>query len=152
MLTSKPEFRVKVQLPHEPGQWIEIKHLSATELQLCQKVRTDKALRELADQADIHNTLQSVLNAGPDRAERKPTRADIHAQYDMATVLHLAVKGWSYQYPVNDENIDDLDRVTVEMLLDTLLPGTESEEDRKNGIWPSTTRLMETAPSTTSGS
>lgn len=145
MLTSKHVDRL--MLPHEPGQWIEVKPLSGAEIRLCQRIHLQRLFEAEADYPEkVTKLLQEgqrvrrELEAEFGPAAPTPARATAAVdEYDIPTALNIAIKGWSYSEPVTPENIAELDHVTEEFLVKHLLPQPESEEDLKNGHEPSRT-------------
>lgn len=97
--TTKPTH---TEIPHEPGQWIEYRQLSADELE--------------------------ELQTG----EFSSLGYTIHALTKMLT-------SWSYDGPVNRENIGDLDAQTIRWLDSNLLEmaGIRTEAEKKELITPS---------------
>lgn len=89
----------KLDIPHEPGQWVEIRPLSTA------------ALREAIKQA-----LEVV---GGD---------DLNREYGYeltARMLRVAIVSWSYEPMPDDKTIADLDLKTTRWLSDQLSGGAE---------------------------
>ena len=117
----------RIDLPHEPGEWIEVRLPSYRVLQAARDAR----LRGI----DLA-TIQS-FSAGQSRA-RTPDPLD---EYDLPSLLAECVVAWSYSATVTPQAIDSLDEQTAKLLGRALLP-VQSEEERTDGFFGST------APST----
>lgn len=89
----------KLDIPHEPGQWVEIRPLSTA------------ALREAIKQA-----LEAVKGDDMDR----------EYGYELtARMLRVAVVSWSYEPPPGPDTIADLDLRTTRWLADELQKGAD---------------------------
>ena len=111
MLTGGTE---KLAIPHEPGEWVEVRYLSWRE--------TNRIKREAADDEDM-----------------------------AARCLYASVVSWSYERPVSEETIDLLDDVTASFIIHAMIPGQRTEEERKNGSLPSTSRSKDTVKPISAG-
>lgn len=124
-IVSKATKRIEV--PHEPGQWMEIRKLSWRQLEAASDVATEAAMKRMKE-------------AGPEMmaALRKLVEGQVSGQqasnYDRHAVLKSGIAGWSYDEPVSDENIDLLDEETAKWAVDAILDLKKplSEEERKN--------------------
>mgnify|MGYP001617288402 CR=1 FL=1 len=127
MLTHRITRRI--DLPAEPGQWVEARMPSLAILDRAREARSRKAfaLMEGVDLAQLRNI----------RSE--PTSREPEDDYDWQTMLGACLTGWSYSEPLTPENIAELDQATVALLLSALLPATEEEDARKKGSDGSTT-------------
>ena len=105
----------RLELPHEPGEWIEVRLLGLDDVV---EVRREARLSE-------GESLLQLVGDDAIMAVIKPT-------------LCRCIQAWSYEEPVSPEAIGTLDAKTAVYILTELLPAQESEEDRKNGISPST--------------
>ena len=136
MLTSK--VREKVELPHEPGQWIEIRQLSAQHLQEAREARAEFNLRA---GRRFFEMLQMRKTAGLDEPTAEPETPDEDVpepednpllNFDAFTLLKHGIVAWSYKEPVNVGNIADLDEETVELVARRIAPRPRTEDERKN--------------------
>ena len=115
----------KYEIPHESGEWVELRKLSARQLRKCEKERQKEVMslaREMG--ADIFKALQGVET--PDR------EVDVRSRYHLDTLLELAIESWSYDEPVSKENIGRLDEQTEQFIVSKVL-GVEPEEEAKKG-------------------
>ena len=136
MLTNGVKQRI--ELAHEPGQWIEIQPLSWRIHQEARQLRTAQRFRD---------SIRSVAELGEDFATAREltegqggdAARDVEDEYEVAKLLHASIVGWSYDAEVTPANIDSLDQQTVDVVLDALLP-RRTEAARKNGTGPSTER------------
>ena len=124
----------RIDLPHEPGEWIEVRLPSYRVLQAARDARLRAAIEQVRG-IDLA-TIQS-FSAGQSRA-RTPDPLD---EYDLPSLLAECVVAWSYSATVTPQAIDSLDEQTAKLLGRALLP-VQSEEERTDGFFGST------APST----
>ena len=118
----------KLDIPHEEGEWVEIRLLSGRQLR---KVRKAK-FREVAQNArDMGGEVMKAI-AGVDRSELKKAEEDPLVEYDMDALLEAGIVSWSYDEEVSSETIGELDPET-EQFVALALVGVESEPDRKKG-------------------
>ncbi len=119
----------RVELPHEPGAWIEVKLLGYRQLEAAKQKR-------LFDQIRIFRELGPQLPTGgvtidPD-APVAPIIADPLNTYDQGTLLEAAIVAWSYDAKVTVDAIQSLDEQTAEYVARQVVLKPESDEDRKN--------------------
>jgi len=114
----------KVEIPHEPGEWMILRKLSWRQEELAKEMQTDKVLKKA----------KSFVGMMKDFDKGSSEKADPSLQYDMGFVLEAGIVKWSYDAEVNKENINALDAQTAEWafneILDMKKPKTEDE--RKN--------------------
>lgn len=129
----------RVELEHEPGQWIQVRMPSLAILDRARQARSRQAIE---------------LVAGIDLSQLRPSASQASAasepDYDWQVLLSGCILAWSYEDSVTPENVAELDAVTVRVLMAELVP-TENEAERKNGSGGSTTPLTVVAPRPTSG-
>ena len=126
-------YTKRVEIPHEPGQWVEIRQLSKRQKEKAADVKTDIALGKA--KAMGPELMATIQNAQPSAIVREPT---VDA-YDWATVLTFGIAAWSYAESVTVENIEALDETTADWAFKTILAfsGPPSEDERKNDSPPS---------------
>ena len=125
----------RLSIPHEGGQWMELRRLSWTQLDSAKRDRTNTALKQLAEQpADVKELMSSA------RAQRQAVAeaaVDPLAEYQMGTLLELGIHAWSYDEPPTPENIADLDQETAEWAaLEIVKPASRTAEDRAERLFP----------------
>jgi hypothetical protein len=118
----------QVPIPHEPGEWLEVRLLGWKELESARRERQRTSFANIREMgADLFRQMQDSRGdaAGP---------ADAMQQYDQGVVLEKGITGWSYPDPVSAETIALLDPITAEWAA-RLIVGAEPEResDRKNG-------------------
>ena len=149
MLTKSVTKRI--ELGHEPGDWIEVRPLSWRDLEGAKDRHQNQLMARAADLGDALKALQGLSSdqqaAAQKEAAAKQNPSDL---YDVGYLLHRAIVDWSYGEPVTEEAIDSLDQQTVDVVLAELLPKT-SEADLKNGYSPSISPLKATVPSVEAG-
>ena len=97
----------RLDVPNEPGAWIEIRQLSWITLDKSRKVR----LKELAELSGSFATGLNKMDSAEREAAKKVAAADPLAPHDMAILLKHGITSWSYGDPVTT---DDLDERTAE--------------------------------------
>lgn len=119
----------RVEIPHEPGEWFELRALSFVQFAIAEEARQRKAAEQMrAIGADVLSALPTNDKA-PDPLQ----------QYDIAALLKLGVLAWSYTEPVSDEAIESLDPRTAQWAARELLsPLLRTEEDRMANFFSST--------------
>jgi len=107
--TSKSE---RLEHPLEKGQWVEIRYLTAGEMDEARDVRIKKVLDQWGD---------AIMGAkGGQRAV--DDSIEIRAQaYDATVLLSYAITSWSYEAPVNPENVKRLDGATRDWLVEEVV-------------------------------
>ena len=99
----------RLDIPHEPGQWIEFQPISWQMLQAASELASAKG----ADQA-----AKLVQAVGPEALKAlQGTQASDDTeeveQYDRGTLLRAAIVKWSYNDQVQVEDVDSLDERTA---------------------------------------
>ena len=122
----------KVEIPHEPGEWVELKPLSWDDFDRARTARLKSVVETMRDAAEVLALLQT-------RAAEPQLDTDPLSAYDRATVLRAGVVGWSYDAVLDRENLSALDEATADWILHQLLDG-RTEEARKNASSTSTKR------------
>ena len=115
----------RVDIPHEPGEWLELRMLSWLDLEEARAERQARALQLMRGLgADLVAQLQGVTQDG---------QADGGQQeLDRATVLRRGLVGWSYG-PFSSEAIGQLDEATAAFAYQEILRlSLPSEGDQKN--------------------
>jgi hypothetical protein len=111
-LTSKltPD---RIELEHEPGEWIEIKPVSWMVLRDAKEARVSRAIAPFVSLGP--EGIAALQGQGQSRNGDMPE--DEHPEeYDRETLLRKSVIAWSYDQPVTEANIDDLDDVTAKVV------------------------------------
>ena len=135
---------VRRDIPHEPGEWIELKQLSWSELEVAQRALTSDAQRTAGE--TIRNmggdAFAAVRRAAAEQAEVKAQSgggedAKPGDAYHPATLLRLSLVAWSYEAPLDADTIAQLDKRTFDWAVTEaalLSDPREPEVDRKNGL------------------
>ena len=132
MLTSKVKSRI--DLPHEPGEWIEARMPSAIILDQARQMHTASAIKLTAG---VDRETLALLTASAPTTNGATVQRAIRDEYDQITLLRACITAWSYPEPVTPDLIGDLDEQTVNVVLAALLP-REPEAERKNASGRST--------------
>lgn len=134
-------------IPHEPGQWMELRSLTWPELENARKVKQSTTFAELGEIGpDTLKQLQGLTNDAVAGA-----MADPLASVDVLMVLKAGVLRWSYGAEVTIENLGKLDAETAKWAA-TQIVQAPTEEQRKNSSNGSTAASTVTASRPMSGS
>lgn len=124
----------RLDVPNEPGQWIEIRMLSWLKLEEAKKAR----LATIAEQARTFSGIDLTTAAANASQEDLAAAQDRVASYDRMTLLREGLMAWSY---TGDVDPADLDEPTAEWaaraILDLSLPDesdTKGPSSRSTGI------------------
>ena len=133
MLVSREPVRVDV--PHEDGQWFDLLKLSWTQIRKARKAATmDSAETAKAFGAELMKALGSEKN-GEDKAMSliKAQQYD-ESMFDTEQLLLDGVVGWSYNGEVTSEALATLDEGTAawakQAIIDITKPPSEAEEKK----------------------
>ena len=95
-----------VDIPHEPGERLEVAPLNWSQLEIARQVKAEQVMKQAAwFSADTIKGLQ-----GDQQAQSEP--ADPLDALDKATVLAYGLKGWTYEPPFTNEGYKILDEET----------------------------------------
>jgi len=114
----------RVEVPHEPGQWVELRALSGAELDQAERRNTRRVL-EMVQGMDLVGITAPAQEA--DERERR------QASYDPETLIKHAVVAWSYEQPCDDEHKTLLDAPTRTWLAEAILDRNVRLESGKGG-------------------
>jgi hypothetical protein len=111
MLDGTPE---RVDIPHEPGQWFELRRLSWKQLRKARKI-VEEEQREIAKSFGAE--FVAALTSGrvdEDRARRLIQEQQYRAvNFDTEVMLEQGIVAWSYDKPLNVDTIEQLDERTA---------------------------------------
>lgn len=125
----------RLDVPGEPGQWVEIKKLPWGLLDGAREAR-QRAVIESARAwgADMIQAIRS------DRADVQEAVADPYNEYDLGFLLRHGIKEWSYDAVLPDA-VEDLEPHTAEWLKREIVDFNakgRSEAEQLDAISPST--------------
>ena len=126
----------RLEIPHEPGQWMELRMLSWRDLHQAAEAHTLSVLQTArALGGELYQTIIS-----PGTRDSDGTAPDPMAPYDLELVLKQGVCAWSYPEEVTPDNLGALDRRTAEWAGRAILAlnGTGDETERGNATRRST--------------
>lgn len=142
MLTHKIIRRV--ELPHEPGAWIDVRQLSYLQLDFAREIGATQALERMGKITPELRQQLAEARVAIARAQGDDVSVlvagDPLAGYDVQTLLQAGIVAWSYDDPVTPQSVDELDEKTADYVARELVPQEEPEADRKNGSSRSTKR------------
>lgn len=116
----------KVDIPHESGEWMEVKKLSWRQLEVARDIMTDNTVAKFRKMGG--EMVKAFTN------EKARQEADPRTQYDRGFVLEAGISRWSYDAEVTKANIEKLDEETAKWAFEEILNLNNplSEEERKN--------------------
>lgn len=123
----------RLDIPHEPGEWMMIRKLSWRQLQTASDARTASVMQTVkAMGGEVLRELQGAR----EREDVQTAAADPLTGYDLGDLLRAGIEAWSYSMSVNRESIDALDDETARWagraILDFNAP--RQGDERKNGF------------------
>ena len=108
----------RIELEHEPGEWIEIKPVSWMVLRDARAARVARAIEpfiKLGAESIAALSGQPQTNgkaAMGKTAEMQKAEEEVD-EYDREMLLRKSIVAWSYDQPVTEPNVDDLDEETA---------------------------------------
>ena len=113
----------RLEIPHESGEWMEIKKLSWAQLEAASDVASMAAMERIGKMGG--DVIAAIKGATADQ-ERPPG-----SEYDKAAVLKSGILRWSYDAKVTTDTINQLDKETADWAFEQILglnkPRTEEE-------------------------
>jgi hypothetical protein len=126
---------VKVEIPHEPGHYIEFRRLPWKLLKQARKVRADEAREEAkALGAEFIRALSAGDTASEERVRSRMEELQYHhTNFDMETLLTKGIAAWSYEGQVADglELLDEGTAVWAMQQIITLSRPPSASEEKK---------------------
>lgn len=104
----------KLDIPHEPGEWVEVRKLNHKTLARAAQVRSEAGISSMKS---LGAELLTALRQAKDEVQKElaSTAVSVDA-YDRDLVLQGGVVRWSYAAPVTPESLGDLDEATAKWL------------------------------------
>lgn len=102
----------RVDLPDEPGEWVEIHPVSFAAMQAARSAKAKESLKAL------EGLTPEMLAALPSSAGRDVDPLD---SLDLNILLEHCVTKWSYEEELNAENLALLDDATSQFLANAIL-------------------------------
>lgn len=116
----------RIDIPHEPGEWVELAALSHGDLKRAAAAKDREALvtyQELAAAQDAKTAIKARsfvaeirAELGEDGIRKVQESGGFWDTYSERSIMSAAVVAWSYAEPVTPENLDALDEVTSQWL------------------------------------
>lgn len=103
----------RLDIPHEPGEWMEIKKLSWAQLENASNIASEASFTMLKKMGG------DLLSAIRDMDIQQEKNAE--AKYDKGAVLECGIVRWSYDAKVSKETIAQLDEETAAWAFDEIL-------------------------------
>ena len=138
MLVSK--IVEKLDVPHEEGQWVEIKNLSWKAMEEAVNNKQERDIGQVKRMGgDVFEAIMRSTNKDEDKKDdegqpEKKVRGGTFESYDMETLLRKAIISWSYDGKPTLERIQDLDARTAKWLARQIYERNkpDTEEESKN--------------------
>lgn len=150
----------KIELPHEPGEWLEIRKVSSGYIDVAREIASRRSARSIKDMGGIGSfdvggikrcpKCSSELVEGHEcnpldvfaKEERDKNPAAVDAtSLDRKTMLNAGIHAWSYDEKVTEETIADLDEPTADWAfreIVSFLNETQTVGAKKEGTKTST--------------
>ena len=127
----------RVEIAHEPGEWMELKRLNAKKLKKAREAKTQEAW--LMMQAAGPEFMTQIRSVATDT--RSARNADPLDDFDAWKLCEYGIAYWSYPEDVTVANIEEFDERTLNWAAREILrvSGVESQPEvaQKNGFEPS---------------
>jgi len=132
-------------IPHEPGEWVELRQLGYLALQKCAAPKEQEALAKArALGAEFLNTIEQLSASERAKVEEAAGESERAAEYDQSAMLLASIAAWSYEERVTAENIGRLDKRTADFIFGRCIAFYERDESaRAKDSSPSTLPLTE---------
>jgi hypothetical protein len=118
-MAVKSTITHKLDIPHEPAQWIEIKELGWRTLESAREAKSRTAMLGLKDLGP--EFFKSLTTAGEDAPKAAEAEEVLTDKYDMSILLRSSIVAWSYPEPCNEGNIDELDAKTANWVFEEII-------------------------------
>lgn len=135
---------VRLEVPHEEGEWIDVRQLGWAELDECRNEVTRRFFENLKTiGSDVVREFTALQQSDPAAIEAARAQADSGVdQFDKALLLAKSVTAWSYQPGFSVDLLPQLDERTTDWLYRAIVAlytdSGESEDERGEGFTPST--------------
>lgn len=141
---SLPPTRLEV--PHEQGEWIEVRQLGYVELENCRDEATNQFFAKMKQFGpEVVAEFARIQASNPNliaEAQAAREKADAADEFDRDALLKASVVAWSYTPAYTADLLTQLDERTASWLFRTIVGmytgEGESDEDRGNVSTPST--------------
>jgi hypothetical protein len=114
-------FSPQIEIPNEPGQWMQFRRLNSRRIALCVERRQTEALNKMkelgADGLALIRDAAATRDKSQDDLNKPKPVADPLDAYDRDLLLTLGISAWSYPADVTTELSDEnggLDAATSE--------------------------------------
>ncbi len=122
---------IRHDIPHEPGEWVELKRLSGSQMDKAEEIVGTKAIQRLGP---VMQELQGIDLPEPKQKTPEQERATWRERYDPEFLINEALACWSYSDAIPDNPGAVLDGVTRDWLWDTIvLVNTRPPESSPGG-------------------
>ena len=127
----------RVDIPHEPGEWMELRDLTWPELEKAKKIKQSGVFADLGEIGP--DTLKQLQGLTTDAVS--DAMADPLASLDVLTVLTAGILRWSYGADVTIANIERLDSETARWAAVQIVqaPNAEQRKNSSNGFTDAST-------------
>ena len=104
----------KLDIPHEPGEWVEVRKLNHKTLARAAALRSEAGI---ASMKSVGAELLAVIRQAKDDIQGALKAQAVSADtYDRDIVLQGGVVRWSYAAQVTKESLDDLEEATAKWM------------------------------------
>ncbi len=125
---------IRLEVPHEQDQWMELRALSWKQLKDARKVaerENREVIKELGGEI-----LKALSSPGGDENARKLMKQQEYdpRSFDTAMLLQFGIAAWSYERDLDEKSIEQLDERTAVWAKEEIIGLTKppDEEAQKN--------------------
>lgn len=112
----------KVDIPHEPNEWMIFRRLSWRQLEHASDVSSETSFMRIRKMGvDMAAALRDSISKDVEKYQQTQS-------YDRAEVLNAGIVGWSYDVDICPDNIDQLDQATAEWAFNEILSLNSTSE------------------------
>lgn len=104
----------KLDIPHEPGEWVEVRKLNHKTLAKAAALRSEAGISSMKS---LGAELLTALRQAREEVKEALTAPEVSVDaYDRDLVLQAGVVRWSYLVEPTSETLGELDEVTAKWL------------------------------------
>lgn len=144
-------FAQQLDVPGEPGEWMQLRPLSFIELELAERASYINGMKLIGQMGDVRETIAMVESIRQDSADASTkgdeaeavsvaiaeAEQDVLQGLDQLTVLRTGIMNWSYGRPVDETSIRLLDHETARWAAEKIV-GLRKKADLEKASPPST--------------
>ncbi len=127
LITS--DTKERVEIPHEAGEWLEVRALTWPEKEAASKERQQSAMDQAAKMPP--EMFAAIQDMDRDQSQNE--------KFDLGLVLKGGLVGWSYTEPLNRESLRALDDRTAQFAFGEIMARSQFSRAEGNESTPPST-------------